>query len=261
MTRRFIFIPLLAFICFISCQNNNVEPAVDCSQSDLGLNAMITNTDCGLSTGMIDIAATGGVPPYIYSLDGGVVQESAKFTGLGEGEYNIKVTDSKGCVAEKMVLVGSKNGLSVSVTTTNSDCGNTNGSININASNGVEPYQYQLDSEAPQASPAFVVGPGIYSLTITDNNGCELVMSQQVMANTSYATDVEPIFAISCNVIGCHDGSNSSLPNFSELSVVQANASMIKSLTQSGNMPKTGSLTQEQKDIIACWVDDGALDN
>jgi hypothetical protein len=67
--------------------------------------------------------------------------------------------------------------------------------------------------------------------------------------------------ANSCAISGCHDGSVSSLPNFSNLSVIQANASMIKSRTQSGNMPKTGSLTQNQIDLIACWVDDGALDN
>lgn len=256
-----ILIAFSAFALIASCNQNTVEPPVDCSKSDLAFTVTITDTDCGLSTGVIEVAAGGGAPPYSYSLGGGAVQELPKFESLGAGDYIIKVTDSNGCSVENMALVESNNTLSVTATTTNSDCGNTTGSINISASNGVEPYQYQIENEAPQASPDFIVSPGIYSLTITDNNGCVFILSQQVMSNISYATDIQPIMSNSCNVFGCHDGSNSSLPNFSNLSVVQANASMIKSRTQSGNMPKTGSLSQEQIDRIACWVDDGALDN
>ena len=261
MTMNRILITFSAIILIGSCNQNTVEPPVDCSKSDLAFVVTITDTNCGLSTGVIEVTATAGVPPYSYSLGGGAAQQQPKFDNLGAGEYIIKVTDSQGCTAEMTALVENKNGLSVSVSTTNSDCGATTGTLIINASNGVQPYQYQLDSETPQASPYFIVGPGIYNITVTDVNGCELVLSQQVKSNTSYATDVQLIIANSCNVTGCHDGSNSTLPNFSNFSEVQANASMIKSRTQSGNMPKTGSLTQEQKDIIACWVDDGAQDN
>ena len=244
-----------------SCNQNTVEPPVDCGKSDLTFVVTTTDTDCGLSNGVLDIAVNGGQPPYSYILDGGTSQELPKFENLSAGEYIIKVTDSHGCSAEEMALVELKNNLSVLVTTSNSDCGNTNGSINVNASNGVEPYQYQIDNETPQVSPDFVVGPGNYSITINDKNGCELVLSQLVKSNTSYTAEVQPIIANSCNVFGCHDGSNSSLPNYNNFSEVQAGASMIKSRTQSGNMPKTGSLSQEQIDLIACWVDDGALDN
>ena len=252
---------ILAIACISGCQNNNVAPAFDCTASNLGFTLVFKNEDCSLSNGIIEVIVTGGQPPYSYMMDGGTSQELPKFENLSAGEYIIKVTDSHGCSAEEMALVERKNNLSVSVTTSNSDCGNTNGSINVNASNGVEPYLYQIDNETPQVSPDFVVGPGNYSITINDKNGCELVLSQLVKSNTSYAADVQPIIANSCNVLGCHDGSNSSLPNYNNLGEVQAGASMIKSRTQSGNMPKTGSLTQEQIDLIACWVDDGALDN
>ena len=207
------------------------------------------------------VIASTGEPPYSYRIGEGVTQETAKFENLAAGEYKVKVIDNLGCLVEKIALVANNNGLTVSATSTNSNCTSTNGSIKVSASNGVEPYQYQLDNDPPQASPDFAVSPGIYVILITDNNGCEFVLSQLVKSNTSFTTNIQPIIANSCAVNGCHDGSNSSLPNFSSLSVVQANASMIKSRTQSGNMPKTGSLTQNQIDLIACWVDDGALDN
>ena len=262
MTGRHPFILLLAMAILAGCQNNNISPPLkDCNQSDLNFTATVTNTDCGLATGMLEVIAIGGEQPYSYSLEGGVAQETALFINLATGEYLVKVMDGFGCSTEKIALVANKSGLSVSVSATNSDCGSANGSINVNADSGVEPYQYQLDNEPPQASPAFVVGPGIYNITITDSNGCEFILSQVVKSNTTYTTHVQPIIVNSCAIIGCHDGSNSSLPNYNNFSEVQAGASMIKSRTQSGNMPKTGSLTQNQIDLIACWVDDGALNN
>lgn len=252
---------ILAMVAIASCQKNSIAPSVDCSQSDLDFTATITDTDCGLNTGIIEIAATGGEPPYSYNIDGGATQGTQIFETLAAGEYKVKVSDNIGCINEKMVVVANKNGLTVFATSTTSDCSSINGSIQVNASNGVEPYQYQLDDEASQASPDFVIGPGIYIILITDNNGCDFVLSQMVKSNTSYGADILPIMANNCAIKGCHDGSNSTLPNFNNLIEVQANASMIKSRTQSGNMPKTGSLTQDQIDLIACWVDDGALEN
>ena len=256
-----ILYTILAMVAIASCQNNSIAPTVDCSQSDLDFTSTITNADCGLSTGVIEIVATAGEPPYSYNLDGGITQETAKFEGLTAGEYKVKVTDNLGCTIEKTETVASVNGMTVSATTTASDCGSTNGVIRLTAINGAEPYQYKLDNGPPQASPDFLVGPGMYIILTTDNNGCEFSLSKIVKSNTSYNSEIQPIMANSCATTGCHNGSVSSLPNFNNLSEVQSNASMIKSRTQSGNMPKTGSLTQNQIDLIACWVDDGALDN
>ena len=42
---------------------------------------------------------------------------------------------------------------------------------------------------------------------------------------------------------------------------VQGNAGQIKTLTGNRTMPAEGSLTQAEIDMIACWVDDGAVAN
>ena len=245
----------------VSCQYNKLDAPIDCGQSNLDFTVIITDTGCGLNTGSIEIFATAGEPPYSYNLDGVTTQETAKFEDLAAGEYKVKVTDNLGCTIERTETVASVIGLTVSATSTASDCGSTNGAINLTAINGTEPYQYKLDNGVPQASPNFSVGPGIYIIITTDNNGCEFSLSKTVKSTASYDTDIQPIMANSCATTGCHDGSVSSLPNLNNLSEVQSNASMIKSRTQSGNMPKTGTLTQNQIDLIACWVDDGALDN
>ncbi len=58
----------------------------------------------------------------------------------------------------------------------------------------------------------------------------------------------------------CH-GMNSSIPNWEIFSEVQSNAALIKTKTRDRSMPKIGSLTQSQIDLITCWVDQGAKNN
>lgn len=49
----------------------------------------------------IIITATGGFPPYLYSIDGGVtVGLENIFTGVGGGSYPIVVSDANGCTVE-----------------------------------------------------------------------------------------------------------------------------------------------------------------
>lgn len=78
----------------------------------------------------------------------------------------------------------------------------------------------------------------------------------------SFKNDIKPIIEMSCliNNSNCH-GMNSSIPNWAVFSEVQSHAAGIKSKTRDRSMPKIGSLTQAEIDLITCWVDNGAKDN
>jgi SprB repeat len=261
MTIKIVFPSILAICLLAGCQYNRLDEPVDCSQSDIYFSTTIGSPDCGLNNGSIEVLAVGGEAPFSYSINNGPVQSSSVFNNLGAGEYDLVVIDNQGCSIENKVLIANKNGLSVSVVTTVADCNTVNGSILVTASEGLAPYQYQLDGGSPQDSSKFIVAPGIYNITVSDTNGCQFTLSQQVNSTTSYLNDIQPIIAMSCAIFGCHDGSNTSLPNYNILSELQAKAEEVKSRTQSRNMPRTGSLTQAEIDLIACWVDDGAMDN
>ncbi|MEN8248123.1 MAG: hypothetical protein ABFS32_04270 [Bacteroidota bacterium] len=250
---------ILATIVLVSCQFNSLDDPTDCTQSDLGFNTTVIDAQCS-DNGSIDIVTTGGEAPYSFTIDGGSAQQSSLIENLFAGDYLVKVTDNLGCSVESTVTVNNVNGLIATASVSNSDCGAENGSIDITASNGLEPYQYQLGNNPPESSSLFTVGAGSYDITVIDANGCEFTITQQVYTSVTFSTNIQPIIANSCSTSACHDGSNN-LSNFTIFSEVQANASMIKSRTQSGSMPKNGSLTQEQIDLIACWVDDGAQDN
>ncbi|MBI1783351.1 MAG: hypothetical protein HYR66_18605 [Sphingobacteriales bacterium] len=77
--------------------------------------------------------------------------------------------------------------------------------------------------------------------------------------NAKFNADVLPIIQGSCAITGCHNGTQS--PRLTTYDEIAANASIVNSQVQSGIMPKTGSLTTSQKNIIICWVQSGALNN
>lgn len=246
-----------------SCLNNNLEEQspTDCSTSTLDFSSSAIDSDCGQSNGSIEIIAVKGKPPYTYSLDNGVSQTIGLFENLSPGNYTIKVSDSNTCFTEKEVSVANTEGFQANGSVTDSGCKSSNGTITAVATGGVEPYAYELDGGGAQAGGAFSnLTAGEYEILITDATGCDFSMLKTIITGTSYASTVQPIIANNCAISGCHDGS-SSQTNFSIFTNVQNKAQSIKSRTQNGSMPKNGSLTQAEIDVIACWVDDGALGN
>ena len=78
-------------------------------------------------------------------------------------------------------------------------------------------------------------------------------------SEVTYSMNIAQIIETNCAISGCHAGTIS--PDFREFSTIQARAGRIRVRTQNRTMPKNGSLTQEEIDLIACWVDAGAPDN
>ena len=66
-----------------------------------------SNSNCAANTGSITITAAGGVAPYLYSIDNGVIyQASNQFLNLAPGNYNnIKVKDANGCLNDQSAIL------------------------------------------------------------------------------------------------------------------------------------------------------------
>ncbi len=94
-----------------------------------------------------------------------------------------------------------------------------------------------------------------------DNAECSITQSAKVLSGIKLSVEIKTIIDASCAVTGCHVSGGAAV-SFTTLANVISNASLIKSMTQSGTMPKGGAkLPQEQLNAIACWVDDGAPNN
>jgi hypothetical protein len=95
---------------------------------------MTTQTSCTGNTGTITITATGGVPPYMYSKDGGLnFQTSNIFNNLGPGNYPLVIKDANGCQASGNAIITALNGPQITnITVKDTKCGLDNGENSFN---------------------------------------------------------------------------------------------------------------------------------
>ena len=131
----------------------------------------------GDETGSILVAGSGGNPPFQYSIDGVVFQDSPQFTDLGAGTYTITVQDILGCTDEIEAIVNGPLELIVDVGPDQTiDLGFSTNLNSVFTPFGFVTYEWTpadglscTDCPNPVASP---VNTTTYTLTITDEDGC-----------------------------------------------------------------------------------------
>jgi hypothetical protein len=245
----------------ISCADHKLPAPVQCSDDPTVLELIsVVDADCALKNGSIEVKATGGSGNYLFRINEGEPQTASVFIDLGAGLYEILASDDNNCIGTLGVTVQNKDGLNISFQTTEAGCKDFNGTITIEAFNGVEPYQYNIDGSPFSDNNTFTdLASGNHTVVVKDDAGCELTQTIRLRSGISFSAAIEPIMETNCIVSGCHNGSQ--FPDFRNFNNIQANATQIKTLTGNRTMPENGSLTQAEIDMIACWVDDGAANN
>lgn len=251
----------VALIFIAGCTSETITDPELCDNSlELNIDDLL-DTACGVSEGSVTLLATGGTGPYTYTLNN-VTNETGSFNDLASGNYSAEVTDANGCKANADVEIKNTDGVNIEVVVNDTECGESTGMISITASGGVTPYSFSIDNGTPQGEASFDdLAPGEYSIIAQDANGCETSETVKVLSDAAF-TDVRSIITTNCAISGCHDGSRS--PNLTSDNGIQNSAERIKARTTARSMPPSSSgrsLTAEQIELIACWVDDGAIIN
>jgi len=105
---------------------------------------------------------------------------------------------------------------------------------------------------------------GLVTISCSWDNAEELYGKEDCPPDgVSYSQTIEPIIKSNCAVSGCHINGQQG-PTLETYGQISANAERILARTSNGTMPPAisgNSLTQTQIDEIACWVNDGAMDN
>ncbi len=259
-----ILLGSLATIIFEGCSSDKAPDPVDCDVNPVNIQS-ITSTEatCGIDDGKLTISAEGGSGDFMYSINGTDFQSSNIFENLGAGNYTVSVMDANECSTTGSGIVESSSGLIMTVDlSAEAGCDTENGILSAEVTGGEAPYRYRLNNGSFQDNPEFSgLASGTYTLMAQDANGCLVAASVDMINGTSLTDDVMPVITTNCAVSGCHDG-NSGIISWANKNNVIANAASIRTRTGNGSMPPGDrSITDEEIQTIACWVDDGAEDN
>jgi len=150
----------------------------------------------GGTNGAVTILNSGGTSPYTYSWSNSSTTNS--ISNVIAGNYTVTITDNNSCTFDTVVTITEPGILSSTVITTNSTCNNSDGSATINLSGGTGPYNYNWSIGGTNSSVTGIPA-GIYSVTVTDNNGCSITASANVNNNNGPSASVAITQSVSCN--------------------------------------------------------------
>ncbi len=156
------------------------------------------------NNGSITFSASGGQGNYTYSIDGMNFQMPSTFNDLSSDDYTVTVQDDSGCTNTLDFSIGISDPFTFLILdTSDTNCGQDDGSVNMLATGGVGGYTYSIDGGASQMSGSFAdLAAGTYSATATDAGGCiqEISFTIEMGGGISYSVDANgPI---------CHNSMN-----------------------------------------------------
>ncbi len=167
----------------IGCQINGGPYVINnTSQSLIIEDIAVTDENCGNGTGSIDITISGGSEPFTYLWSNGETTED--ISGLSAGTYTFTVTDGSGCTISGSAEVDNNAGtLEIQTySVTNETCSNAQGEIDITVDGGTEPYAFNWSNGA-NTEDISGLQAGSYSVTITDNDNCQVHSNSMYVAN------------------------------------------------------------------------------
>ncbi len=148
-----------------------VEPVVISSPLILTATTSTTDASCnGGCDGTATATPTGGTSPFTYLWSDGQVTQTA--VGLCAGSYTVDVTDANGCAVTESVTINEPSAIVANESSTNATCGNCDGSATVAPTGGNGPYTYLWTPGGQTTPTAIGLCSGVYSVDITDANGC-----------------------------------------------------------------------------------------
>ena len=161
--------------CFV------VDSAIIDQPAEITLIGGQTPSSCfGGNDGTATIAASGGTPTanggYTYTWNTVPPQNTQTALFLTGGQtYSVTVTDVNGCFAVENITIGQPQKVQLTLSKQDISCnGFTDGSVTVSAIGGTPGYTYQWSANTGNDTLATSsnLGAGIYSVTVSDFNGC-----------------------------------------------------------------------------------------
>ena len=154
------------------CSNEGIATVSDVESVTILVDNVV-DVDCyGANNGSVSVSILGGQPPYIISWSNG--DQTEDIFGLQAGPYEIFVTDANGCFAVASIIVEQPQFSHVSIITTPSICGGSNGIAIASVNNGTGPFNYIWPNTTGPSNITGGLPIGIHTLLVIDGNTCLL---------------------------------------------------------------------------------------
>ena len=182
---------------FNNCQSQLLitinQPAATLNVSETQQNVLCF----GQSTGSVNLTISGGTAPYSYIWSNGQLTEDV--FNLSAGNYNVQITDASGCsVNTSITITEPSTALTISEIHQDAICAQSQtGSINLTVSGGTAPYFYEW-SNGNTNQDISNLAEGIYTVTVTDGNGCVQTLSITINDPSNSLTLNETHTDVSC---------------------------------------------------------------
>lgn len=166
-------VAMLSCSAFLSVTIENSEgPSLSFTQ---------VNESCGNANGSIDLSVSGGLPPYSYDWSDDGLDGTEDPAGLANGTYDVTVTDANLCTVVEQIMISNAAAPTLSASTIDETCGNSNGSIDLTVMGGTMPFTYAW-SNGLTTEDINALGAGSYTVTVTDANGCTVQTTETINA-------------------------------------------------------------------------------
>lgn len=145
------------------------------SEGSFGLAVTTTSASCAEATnGSATPLITGGVAPFSFQWGTIPPQFDSIALNLAPGTYRVTVTDQNRCTDSVAFVIGIVDTFNLEVSTVVTSCeAASNGSATAITTGNLGTLQYQWSiSPSPNASSIYNLSAGIYSVTVTDSDGC-----------------------------------------------------------------------------------------
>ena len=116
------------------------------------------------------------------------------------GSYWVTVTDALGCIASDSAIITDAPPLVITTSTVDATCGASDGYAVVAASGGTSPYSYLWNDLAAQTTDtATSLAVGIYTIVVTDSNGCVATDMVNISNIGGASISIDSVVDLTCN--------------------------------------------------------------
>jgi len=212
--------------------------------------------------GSITLNPTGGLGSYSFSWDTttsvNINLTSQNQSPLQPGTYTVNITDGNGCTLTEDLTVGEPSAITsyFDPVTAVSCNGLSDGSATVVVTGGTTTYSYLWSPSGGNADAASSLSSGVYTVNITDANGCIYIDSLAILEPASVISNVEadPLY-FGPDDVKCFGESNASATAYGTavtFSWQDGSSNLVATTQSTGAILSAGTYTLTASDANGC---------